>query len=249
MALPRSSASVRRVIAFLVAVADRARFDAIAGPSIERVRETDSIVVTVDGAGGAPQLALNVALDELATMPDLEAVVMCTRTFGSSTWTPAAIVRRAFADAAVALAGPVGSQGVAGLAWWEGTGIGRAGTPHTLGDVIHGVAPAGAVDALDGIVLCMSPWAVRVLRFAPELAADFHGYDTDLCFQARHHAKRVEVVELDVFHDHRPIFDDTDGWVRNELRFQQRWFEHRPVTLRRHQMQTRASGRAPEPSG
>jgi Glycosyltransferase like family len=237
------------VIAFLVAVADQARFDAVAAPSIERVREADSLVVTVDGAGGAPQLALNVALDELATIPDLEAVVLLHEDVRLVDVDTATIVRRAFADPAVALAGPVGSQGVVSLAWWDGTGIGRARTPHVPGEAIHGVAPAGPVDALDGIVLCLSPWAVRVLRFEPELAADFHGYDIDLCFQARHHGRRVEVVELDVVHEHRPIFDDTDAWVRNELRFQQRWFEHRPVTLRRHRMQTRADGRAPERSG
>jgi hypothetical protein len=237
------------VIAFLVAVADRARFDAIAAPSIERVREADSLVVTVAGGDGGPQLALNAALDELAAIPDLEAVVLLHEDVRLVDPDTASIVRRAFDDPAVALAGPIGSQGVTGLAWWDGTGVGCAGTPHSVGEWVHGVAPAGPVDALDGIVLCLSPWAARVLRFDPELAADFHGYDIDLCFQARHHGRRVEVVELAAWHEHRPIFVEPDRWVRNELRFQQQWFEHRPVTLRRHRMQSPAAARAPGPGG
>jgi hypothetical protein len=236
------------VIAFLVAVADRARFAAIAAPSIERVREADSPVVAVDGEG-APALALNGALDDLATIPDLEAVVVLHEDVRLLDVDTATIVRRAFADPEVALAGPIGGQGVTSLAWWEAAGIGHVETPHCPGGEMHGDAPAGTVDALDGIVLCMSPWAVRALRFDPALAADFHGYDIDLCFQARHHGRRVEVVELRARHEHRPLFDGGESWVRNELRFQRQWFEHRPITPRRHRMQSRAGVRAPEPGG
>lgn len=233
------------MIAFVVAVADRARYEAVAAPAIERVREADSPVLAVDG-GTAPALALNDALDELAVMPDLEAVVIVHEDVALLDLDTAAIVRAAFADPDVALVGAVGAQGVASLAWWDGVGFGNAGTPHVAGGRVHGVAAAGAVDALDGVVLCLSPWAARTLRFEPALAADFHGYDIDLCFQARHHGRRVEVVELAVHHEHRPTFVATDRWVRNELRFQGRWFEHRPITHARHRLlQAPAGDRAP----
>ncbi|MEA2218250.1 MAG: hypothetical protein QOJ35_876 [Solirubrobacteraceae bacterium] len=237
------------MIAFVVAVADQARFEAVAAPALERVRESDSVVMTLAGDGPL-QPALNAALDELADMPDLEAAVIVHDDVALLDVDTAAIVRRAFADPEVALAGVIGTQGVAGLAWWEAaTAVGRAGSPHVPGGAIVGAAPAGVVDALDGIVLCLAPWAVRTLRFDEDLAADFHGYDVDLCFQARHHGRRVEVVELAAHHEHRPLFGDGDAWVRNELRFQRRWMEGRIVTERRHRALSPAAGQAPAQAG
>jgi hypothetical protein len=237
------------VIAFLVAVADPARYAAIAKPAIERVREGDSLVIAV---GGAPvQHTLNAALDDLSDVPDLEAVVIVHEDVALQDIDTASIVRRTFGDPAVALAGVIGAHGVRGLAWWEGSAmaVGHAGTPHVPGGATAGVALTGCVEALDGIVLCLSPWAVRTLRFDEELAVDFHGYDIDLCFQARYHGRRVEVIKLAAHHEHRPLFTDSDAWVRNALRFQQRWIDHRPITQRRHQALAAAAGQAHEQAG
>jgi GT2 family glycosyltransferase len=238
------------VIAFLVAIADQARWEAIAQPALARVREGDSLVVTVPG-GRAPQLALNDALDELAGEADLEAVVILHEDVALLDVNTAAIVRAAFADPQVAIAGVIGVRGVTSLAWWDtaATAIGRAGTPHMPGGATTGATQTGDVDALDGIVLCLSPWAVRTLRFDEELAADFHGYDVDLCFQARYHGRRVTVIELTAHHEHRPLMHDSDRWVRNELRFQRQWIDHRMITERRHQALSRAGGQAPERPG
>jgi len=231
------------VIAFLVAVADPSRFETIAAPGIERVREGDSLVVTVrPEEGWGPQRVLNKALDELADQPDLEAVVILHEDVVLLDPDTASIVRDAFADPDIAIAGAIGAQGIPGLAWWGGIPIGRTETAYVPDGVIHGVAARGPVDALDGLVLCLSPWAARTLRFDEALAADFHGYDIDLCFQARHHGRRVEVIPLAVRHDHRPLFTDTERWARNELRFQQQWLDHRPISDERHQALA-----APEP--
>ena len=224
------------MIVFLVAVADQSRFDAIAAPGIERVREPDSLVVTVRPEPGCgPQRALNAALDELVDQPDLEAVVILHEDVELVGLDTAAVVRDAFTGPDVAIAGAIGAQGVPGLAWWAGIPIGATGTEHVLDGRIAGVIHRGPVDAVDGLVLCLSPWAVRMLRFDEALAADFHGYDIDLCFQARYHGRRVEVIPLAVHHRHRPLFTDTERWVRNELRFQHQWMDHRPISERRHQ--------------
>ena len=224
------------MIAFLVAVADQSRFDAIAAPGIERVREGDSVVVTVrPDAGSGPQRVLNAALAELAGEPDLEAVVILHEDVDLVDLDTASIVRDAFTDPDVAIAGAIGAQGVSGLAWWAGIPIGGTATGHVPDGRIAGVIRQGTVDAVDGLVLCLSPWAVRTLRFDETLAPDFHGYDIDLCFQARYHGRRVEVIPLAVHHDHRPLFTDTERWVRNELRFQRQWIDHRPISERRHQ--------------
>lgn len=235
----RSSASVAPVIAFLVPVADRARFEAIARPALERVSEPDSVVLTLSG-GDRHQPALNAALDELAVLPDLEGAVILHEDVRLLDLDTTAIVRSALADPDVAVAGPIGTVGVAGLATWEGRAVGSVGSPWVPGGEILGAAATGEVDALDGLTLCLSPWAVRTLRLDADLAADFHGYDVDLCFQARHHGRRVEAIELATHHEHRPLFTDTERWVRNELRFQLRWIEPRLVTTRRHLAMARA---------
>ena len=235
------------MIAFVVAVADQDRYETIAAPAIERVREPDSVVLAVAGEA-APQLALNRALDELAGVPDLEAAVIVHEDVELLDLDTGPIVRRAFADPAVALVGVVGGRGVTGLAWWAATAIGHAETPHVRGGAVGGVAARGEVDALDGIVLCLSPWAVRTLRFDAALAADFHGYDIDLCFQARHHGRRVEVVELRARHVHRPLLAAPDRWSRNELRFQRRWFDHRMISALRHQALARSLSSDTSPS-
>lgn len=226
------------MIAFLVAVADPARYATLAGPALGRVREGDSPVIAVP-TDGPPQPALNAALDELAAAIDLEGVVIVHEDVQLLHPDTAAVVRDALRDPDVAIAGVVGATGIRGLAWWEGMAVGRAGTPHSPGGEVVAPGKAGDVDAVDGIVLCLSPWAVRTLRFDEALAADFHGYDVDLCFQARHHGRKVVVIELPVEHVHRPIFADVEAWVRNELRFQHQWIDHRMITERRH----RALGR------
>ena len=68
---------------------------------------------------------------------------------------------------------------------------------------------------------------MRTLRFDTALAGDFHGYDVDMCIQARYHGRRVDVIDLPAEHVHRPLFDDSDAWTRNDLRFRLRWIDHR----------------------
>lgn len=221
------------MIAYVVAVADEDRFESIAAPALERVREPDSPVVAVR-PGGPPQAALNAALDELADAPDLEGVVIVHEDVRLLHANTGAIVRAAFRDPDVAVAGVVGASGVRGLAWWEGTAVGQAFTRHHPAGEVAGIARSGEVDAVDGMVLCLSPWAVRTLRFDTALAADFHGYDVDICFQARYHGRRVVVIDLPAEHVHRSLFDDSDAWTRNDLRFKLRWIDHRMVTQRRH---------------
>jgi hypothetical protein len=234
------------VIAFVVAVADRTRFDTIAGPAIERVREVDSVVLAVEGEEPV-QHRLNAALGELAALPDLEAAVIVHEDVRLHDLATAAIVRAGFADPDVAVTGAIGYMDVHGLAAWEGVPVGATRTEHVPGGEIVGTVATGPVDALDGLVLCLSPWAVRTLRFDTSLAAEFHGYDVDLCFQARHHGRRVEVIELTTSHAHRPLFGDTERWARNELRFQGRWIEHRPITENRRRTLARAAEAASRP--
>jgi Glycosyltransferase like family len=212
-----------------VPIADRKRFDAYARRGLELAREPDSLVLAPAGED-APQRRLNAALDELAYAADLEAAVILHEDVELLSPDSTAIVRRAFDDPSVALAGTVGARSVSGIAWWEGWGVGKIFTPSVPDGEIAAPERTGAVDALDGTVLCLSPWAVRQLRFDLALSPDFHGYDVDLCFQARYHGRRVEVIDLPARHHHQPLMTGGDAWVRNALRFRTRWIDGGPFT-------------------
>lgn len=125
-------------------------------------------------------------------------------------------LREEFADPDVWLAGVIGGLGVRKPAWWESyvwcgrvlwdphPERGRSG--HSRGlkkiEAPNGELPADA-DMLDGLLLVLSAGAARALSFDERLGPGFHGYDSDICLQARSRGKRVRVCDLDVVH-HTP---------------------------------------------
>jgi GT2 family glycosyltransferase len=81
------------------------------------------------------------------------------------------------------------------------------------------------VDAVDGILLVLSPWAARELRFDEAFSQVFHGYDVDLCFQARERGRRVIVEQLEVVHHTLDV--RSMGWVQADVLWQRKWRAHR----------------------
>ena len=125
--------------------------------------------------------------------------------------------------------------GVTGLAWWGGPASDAPAGPLPGGESV-GVAPAApstrstascCASARGPCARCASTRASRPTSTATTSSS---------ASRPRHHGRRVEVIELDVHTSTAPLFADTDRWVRNELRFRQRWLDHRLVT--------RASARA-----
>jgi hypothetical protein len=86
---------------------------------------------------------------------------------------------------------------------------------------VHG--NTGEVDTIDGLVIAMSPWAVRELRFDESLG-QFHGYDLDICLQARAAGKRVVTQDFKVVHHHSlDLIGDLDGWVAAHIKVAEKW--------------------------
>jgi GT2 family glycosyltransferase len=79
------------------------------------------------------------------------------------------------------------------------------------------------VDAVDGLLLVLSPWAVRNLRFDEDRFTGFHGYDADICFQARAAGKRVVVDEIAVVHHTKGGYGDLDAYRRCDQAFRAKW--------------------------
>jgi len=207
------------VIAFAACVVSQEKLSRFAAPGLRRAMEPGSVFAELETDRSIHE-AYNEALEHFAGCEDLEALVLmhedcelldddfCTR------------VRTALADPSVAIAGPVGARGVTGLAWWEGEIAGRAA--ETRG-IVEGDAVDRDVDALDGLLLVLSPWAVRELRCDTETFTGFHAYDMDLCFQARDAGRRVVTAPLNVFHHTKGGYGDAAAWQGADAAFRRKW--------------------------
>ncbi len=129
-------------------------------------------------------------------------------------------LRAAFADPSVAIVGLIGARGVQGVEWWFGD---RAGRVTDLAIGLHDFGFENPdVHSLDGMMLALSPWALANLRLEGLGYAGFHGYDAELCFQARAAGKRVVVADITATHHSAGGF--TQGLAEAEEVFQRRWF-------------------------
>jgi hypothetical protein len=164
--------------------------------------------------------AYNEALDHFAQADDLEALVLLHEDVELLDRDFCARVRTALAEPGVAIVGAVGARGVRTLAWWEGEIAGRA---HETRGVVDGGFADRDVDALDGLLLVLSPWAVRNLRCDTRTFTGFHAYDADLCFQARAAGRRVVVAELNLFHHTKGGYGDADAFAAADAAFRRKW--------------------------
>ncbi len=225
------------MIAFGCAVADQAKYERICLPGIERCRDPAAPLVVVRDR---PSIfsAYNQILDELAANPRVESVVLIhedteiqDRRFESK-------LRWALQDPMVAIVGTIGAVGVQGIDWWVhdygvGSTILEPIDPEVLyetgmiqGAEVSGMGSVGEVDMVDGYLLAFSLWAVRNLRFDEDgLGPGFHGYDADICFQARDRGRKVLAVEMDVAHHRNSVGPDRyrDDWLRAQIAFRRKW--------------------------
>jgi hypothetical protein len=213
------------MIVFGIAVSDERQFREIAAPGIERVAEADSRVIPRRYFNSI-QVPYNLILDEAARIPDLEAVVLLHQ--DTEIVDPLLLrkVRQAFANPRVAVVAPIGGTDVRGLAWWKGRSFGRVGAPNvSLDRTMHANVPFGwhLVEAVDGLMLVISPWAAREVRFDERFARCFHGYDIDYCFQVRERGRQCLVGPLHAIHYGTWKPAQKEKWVDAELTWQRKW--------------------------
>ena len=117
---------------------------------------------------------------------------------------------RRCADPDVAIVGCAGAVGVRSIAWWEGA-VTWAAFTHRYDEYGGGEMPAialgsgddpclrqtGEVDSIDGFVMVFSPWAVENCASTSRWGK-LHGYDFDICMQARAAGKKVVTADLRV---------------------------------------------------
>jgi hypothetical protein len=219
------------MIAFACAILDTESYTRYAEPGIARVAEPDSELYAFAAAGGLAR-SYNLLLDQAAALDELEALVLVHPHAEIADPEFCAKVRAALADRETGVVGAVGASGVRTIAWWEGSV--RAGdvthryTEHGGGELPAfswtdpGPAPA-EVDCVDGLLLVLSPWVVRNVRFDESLALG-PGYDVDFCLQVREAGRKVVVADLRLIH-HRALelLDEDKVWVEAHIRLGEKW--------------------------
>jgi Glycosyltransferase like family len=224
------------MIIFGTAITSIEQHETWAAPGIARVREPDSKVFAHQTTGSVFR-NYNLMLDLAREEPELEALVLVHQDtelladdeFGSK-------IRQAFADPDVAIAGCVGAIGVRSIAWWEGA-VSWASFVHRYEELGGGditaftfaenakplFAELGEVDSIDGFLMVLSPWAVRNLRFDESLGR-LHGYDFDICCQAKAAGKKVVTAHLRAIHHHSlDLISDPDTWTEAYIRLAEKW--------------------------
>jgi Glycosyltransferase like family len=219
------------MIAFGSYIVDPEAYRRYAEPGIRLAMEPDSEVVTFAHTG-SPSRSSNLLIDHVAGRDDLEALVLVHPHTEIVDPDLCSKVRSRLADPEVAVVGCAGATGVKNLAWWEGEmvcGLVTLRYPeHGSGEVPafiwaqHGSPPA-EVDAVDGMLLVLSPWAVRNLRFDESLSDGF-GFDLDFCFEARAAERKVVVAEFCVvYHRSVEVLSDPQLWVHAHMQLAEKW--------------------------
>ena len=223
------------MIAFGCPITDGRLYERYARPGIELVAEPDSAVLAHQ-SGGSIFRAYNVLMELAAQNDDLEALVLLHQDSEITDPDFYAKVRGALSDPEVAIVGCAGALGVRNISWWEGM-VTWASFSHRYtemggGDIpglswhaerVPSYATTGEVDVIDGFVIVMSPWAVRELRFDESLGL-LHGYDLDICLQARAAGKKVMTTDFRAIHHHSlDLIGDQEAWIAAHMRIAEKW--------------------------
>jgi GT2 family glycosyltransferase len=223
------------MIAFGCAITNGRLFEGYAGPGIRRVAEPDSEILSYQ-SGGSIFRAYNTLMELAAKHEDLEALVLLHQDAEILDEDFCAKIRASLADPDVAIVGCAGALGARNISWWEGMVTWASFThryPEMGGGEIPGLswhvdrapsyATTGEVDVIDGFIMVMSPWTVHELRFDESLGL-LHGYDLDICFQARAAGKKVMTTDFRAAHHHPlDLIGDQEAWVAAHMRIAEKW--------------------------
>ncbi|MFA9400907.1 MAG: glycosyltransferase, partial [Acidobacteriota bacterium] len=226
------------MVAIGCAITSPEKYEKYALPGIELASEPDTKLMGFASAGTVFR-SYNLVLEQAAKLDDLEFLVMIHQ--DAQIIDPEFIpkIREAMAGEDVALVGCAGAVGIRSIAWWEGA-VTWASFSHHYEELGGGEIPAltwlatetpsyaniGEVDMIDGFVMAFSPWAIQNLRFDEMTGGALHGYDFDICQQARDVGKKVVTADLKVIHHHSiELISELDTWVQAHIKFAKKW-EH-----------------------
>lgn len=223
------------MIAFGCSIISPPAYDKWAARGIRLAREPDSRLFALQAAGSIFR-SYNLILDQAAACEGLEALVLLHEDTEILDPRLGPKLREALRDPDIAVIGCVGAIGARSIAWWDGS--------TTVGSYVHryqelgggelrpfasnGATPSShppmvEVDTVDGLLMALSPWAVRNIRFDESLGPHF-GYDFDFCQQVRVAGRKVITADLKVAHHHSlALVGDGEPWIAAHMRAAEKW--------------------------
>jgi SAM-dependent methyltransferase len=195
------------------------RFEELALPALSAVLEPADRLLTVRGAHSITT-AYNTLIDEARALPDVEALVLLHDDVILHDRNFAPRVRRVLRDPTVGVVGVVGASDLCNMSFWDGrTTKGRVWDAARFLDF----GPRrGDADAVDGLLMVLSPAALTTVRFDETTFTGFHGYDVDYCLSCREAGLRV-IVEPFVLY-HLSTGDMSSGsYAAAQAAFMQKW--------------------------
>jgi Glycosyltransferase like family len=219
------------VFAFGVCAGPSDKYERIAQPGIIASQEPDSLVLVLRHQ---PSIfaAYQRIVDE-AVAADVEGLVLIHDDVRLNDAEVCDKLRALFAEHEVAIAGVIGSRNTTSAAWGGKPWIGYVidyftddGSRRTL----EGTPGAGThnVDLVDGVFLALSPWALRHLRFDQGRYPPFHGYDADICAQARRANQRVMTIDVTLVHESRADEGSRTAFAQANFIWKSKWRRDQP---------------------
>jgi hypothetical protein len=209
------------MIVFGICAGPSSKFELICQPALERLAPEAEVVVLRSQKAIAS--AYNTILDAASRRSDLEGVVLLHDDVELLDPHWRAKLSKAF-ESGADIVGVIGGRGKGGMSWWtrehQSGRVVEPGRIHDMGTTLSDV------DVVDGVFIAMSPWAVRHLRFEVGRYPGFHGYDADICIQARSIGRRVALAPIEILHHTRGAFGTKksyEDWIRAQLQWQVRW--------------------------
>jgi Glycosyltransferase like family len=199
---------------------------------IRRAAEADSMVLA-HAATSSIARSYNLLLERAGELNDLEGLAIVHQDAELLDADFCAKVRTVLADPEVAVLGCVGATGIRDIAWWDGELTWNSAAYHyeelgggelTFGlEGSHQETATGEVDTVYGVLMALSPWAVRHLRFDESIGL-LHGYDFDICRQARTAGRKVVTADLRLAHHHSlDLVTEVEIWVAAHMRAAETW--------------------------
>ncbi len=230
------------MIAFGVSVTDPEVYERCAEPGLRLVAEPDTEILA-HGSTGSVFRSYNMLMDQAKKLDGLEALVLVHQDAEIIDPDFVRKIRDAISDPDVAIVGCAGAVGARSIAWWDGS-VTWASFTHRYEELGGGEVPAlawtpdetptyamtGEVETVDGFVLGLTPWAIGELRFDESLGQAIHGYDFDLCLQAREKGRKVVTADLKVVHHHDlKLIRDVGNWIEAHIKVAEKWDGRMPL--------------------
>jgi hypothetical protein len=219
------------LIAFGLSIVESEPYRRFSGPGLRRAMEPGSELYAFASVGLTSR-TYNLILDAAARRDDLEGLVLVHPHAELRDPELCSKVREVLAEPDVAVAGVVGATDVRSLAWWRGPV--RSGSlrhhyhEHGEGefDGFSWTRPrraSGEVDAVDGVLMVLSPWAVRNVRFDDSLVHGY-GFDVDYCLQVREAGRKVVVADMPLtVHGELDLIEKPELWVEAHIQLAKKW--------------------------